>query len=720
MTDIAKLAFAVDTRAVKIATTDLDKLGRSAETAGSKTDKARKVIAGGLIAVAGAATAAAGAVAAIYAKQSQLIDAQAKLAQRMNTTYTSMANLSRAGDLAGVSMGEISTASRTLEINLARAEQGSKAQADALGRLELTSRQLAAVPLDQRITMINKALRENVPQTERAAVAAELFGSRGAAAMQALNPETIADAAHQVEVFGLNLSDVDAAKVEMANDAFSTFGMLADGIGKQLTVELAPIVKAVADLFFSAAEEAGGMGNVVRDAVDRSVRAIAFAADAVDGLGRVFTLVTSGAAVGIAQVVKGIVNVQRAILELAAKVPGMKGIVAGPLDAMETMSSMAQAVIDANMAKIDKALNEPLAGRKLVQFVEQARESGQASAEAAVAAREMSGGLTEVARAAERTSTATSSTTDAVQQQISAMERAAATWGMTADQVQVYDLRMKGATDTQIAYARSLLDTVAALDAQREAQEEAKRAQEQIDRDAAGIIESLMSEEARLAESYQRRRQIVEQATFETEEARQAILAQLEQQYNEQQLERERARITAILDMNQQMFSGLSGLAKAYAGEQSTLYRVMFAVEQGFAVAKALMNAPTAFSEAYTATVGIPVIGPVLAPIAGATAAAAQVAQAGAIRSIAPSFDGGGFTGYGPRTGGLDGKGGFMAMLHPRETVVDHTKGQSMGGNQQQVTNNFIMQGRPDNRTQAQISQTAARSQRRANARFGQ
>jgi len=41
--------------------------------------------------------------------------------------------------------------------------------------------------------------------------------------------------------------------------------------------------------------------------------------------------------------------------------------------------------------------------------------------------------------------------------------------------------------------------------------------------------------------------------------------------------------------------------------------------------------------------------------------------------------DGGGFTGKGIRAGGLDGKGGFPAMLHPNETVVDHTKGQSMG-----------------------------------------
>jgi len=44
-----------------------------------------------------------------------------------------------------------------------------------------------------------------------------------------------------------------------------------------------------------------------------------------------------------------------------------------------------------------------------------------------------------------------------------------------------------------------------------------------------------------------------------------------------------------------------------------------------------------------------------------------------------PSANGGGYTGNGARAGGLDGRGGFMAMLHPRETIVDHTKGQGSG-----------------------------------------
>lgn len=40
-----------------------------------------------------------------------------------------------------------------------------------------------------------------------------------------------------------------------------------------------------------------------------------------------------------------------------------------------------------------------------------------------------------------------------------------------------------------------------------------------------------------------------------------------------------------------------------------------------------------------------------------------------------PRYEGGGFTGSGSRSGGVDGRGGFPAILHPNETVVDHTVG---------------------------------------------
>ncbi len=71
------------------------------------------------------------------------------------------------------------------------------------------------------------------------------------------------------------------------------------------------------------------------------------------------------------------------------------------------------------------------------------------------------------------------------------------------------------------------------------------------------------------------------------------------------------------------------------------------------------------------------------------------------------SFSGGGYTGSGPRSGGLDGKGGFMAMLHPRETVVDHTKGQSTGGDNIVVNQSFNFTATGDESVRRIIAQSA-------------
>lgn len=59
------------------------------------------------------------------------------------------------------------------------------------------------------------------------------------------------------------------------------------------------------------------------------------------------------------------------------------------------------------------------------------------------------------------------------------------------------------------------------------------------------------------------------------------------------------------------------------------------------------------------------------------------------------NFDGGGYTGTGTRSGGVDGKGGFYAVLHPDETVVDHTKGQqvSSGGRNVVINQTYNFSG---------------------------
>lgn len=108
-------------------------------------------------------------------------------------------------------------------------------------------------------------------------------------------------------------------------------------------------------------------------------------------------------------------------------------------------------------------------------------------------------------------------------------------------------------------------------------------------------------------------------------------------------------------------------------------------------------------------------LGDFLKPITGGSGASGGGVLSGIFNSVGGffknlfSFDGGGFTGSGPRAGGMDGKGGFLAMVHPDETISDHTKGQGRAIN---IT--IPVQGMVDNRTKMQIGAEAAMAIQRA------
>lgn len=109
--------------------------------------------------------------------------------------------------------------------------------------------------------------------------------------------------------------------------------------------------------------------------------------------------------------------------------------------------------------------------------------------------------------------------------------------------------------------------------------------------------------------------------------------------------------------------------------EGSKAQKAAFVVNQGVAMANAIVSTEEAAAKALAT---YPVGGIAMAGVIRAMGYASVAAIAG---QTLGSFDGGGFTGMGARTGGVDGKGGFPAILHPNETIIDHTKGQNMATN---------------------------------------
>ena len=186
------------------------------------------------------------------------------MAQSLGTTSASLQVMERAGELAGVSLGSVEQSAKDLQRRLSQAASGTGPVADALKKLQLNAKDLIDLPLDQRIAAINGAIETFIPAAQRAAIAGQLFGEEGSLLMTRLDPKTIAQAAAEIDRLGYAISEVDAGKIEQANDAISALGLIGDGLVSQITVALAPALDALARGLAAVMAKGGPVRETIR------------------------------------------------------------------------------------------------------------------------------------------------------------------------------------------------------------------------------------------------------------------------------------------------------------------------------------------------------------------------------------------------------------------------------------------------------------------------
>ncbi len=232
------------------------------------------------VVAAAAATAAAAAGVALIRSGLQGVDAQAKLAQSMDTTVASIQTLTWAGELAGVSLGEIEQAAGMLTRRLSEAATGAGPAVAALAKLHLAAKDLQALPLDERIAAIQDALVAYVPEAERAAVASDLFGDRASLVFTRIDTATLRQASADVRAFGVVVSQTDAAQIERTNDAIARLGLVGRGMANQLAVAAAPALEALANSMARLAAVTGPVGGAINALLDNLDRFAAYASAA--------------------------------------------------------------------------------------------------------------------------------------------------------------------------------------------------------------------------------------------------------------------------------------------------------------------------------------------------------------------------------------------------------------------------------------------------------
>lgn len=112
------------------------------------------------------------------------------------------------------------------------------------------------------------------------------------------------------------------------------------------------------------------------------------------------------------------------------------------------------------------------------------------------------------------------------------------------------------------------------------------------------LYSGLLTEQEALQQTYDRRRELILSNEEITELQRQDLLRRLKKQFDDETEAAEMKRLQTQLSVGEQLFDGLAGLAKSYAGEQSTAYRALFAVSKAFSVAQSAMSIATGLAKA--------------------------------------------------------------------------------------------------------------------------
>lgn len=203
-------------------------------------------------------------------------------------------------------------------------------------------------------------------------------------------------------------------------------------------------------------------------------------------------------------------------------------------------------------------------------------------------------------------------------------------------------------------------------------------------------MNALVAEEKMMTESYERRKSAVEDYyQFEIGKAdeKNRILQQMEANHMSQMRANDAAQTQLVIGSSQSIAESMTSIAADTAGKQSGIYKTMFAISKAFAIADASVKIAQGIAAA--AANPFPYNLAAMASVAAATASI--VSNIMSVRMT--SFEGGGMTPGGPRTGGVDGKGGMLSVLHPNERVIDlqapKDRGGSFGGEVSVTVHNY-------------------------------
>jgi len=217
--------------------------------------------------------AAASAVLVFFTRREfKALDAVAKLSDRIGIQTQKLAGLELAATQTGLSNEIFIKSIETMRKVLGDANVQELAQAKrAFAAIGLSSKQLASLSTFQQLKLIADGLNRMSSATDRASLAATIFGRAGGKQFLnfiALGSKGIEDFVKEADRLGLTFRRSDLARIEAFNDAIDKMQRITRAVFGEIAVNVAGVLETLVSRFNEVGGAAKGMREAIRSAFD--------------------------------------------------------------------------------------------------------------------------------------------------------------------------------------------------------------------------------------------------------------------------------------------------------------------------------------------------------------------------------------------------------------------------------------------------------------------
>lgn len=320
----------------------------------------------------------------------QAIDSLGKFANTIGDSTENVQAMRRQAELAGIGVGTMDSALQRATRRAAQAADDTGAAADAYERLGLSAREVANMAPTEAFWAQADAISQLTSRSEQLRAANELFGREAEDVIRIIDSGrgSFESTRKEMERTGEAISNIDATRVALANDAITEMRGSLSAMGQQFTIELAPVITAVARRIRVMSEESDGFGLASLDAAEMVVSSLGWIVDSAEGVRRTFGLLGRGIAVtmhGIQvlilattdMILTGPMDAINAFIDQVNRVPGVeiKPLeMAGFQRSIRNELNLARGAVGAGLDDIQDLLLKPMPRAAALDMIQSIRK----------------------------------------------------------------------------------------------------------------------------------------------------------------------------------------------------------------------------------------------------------------------------------------------------------------------------------------------------------